>query len=100
MRKDVAPMSQLASFDALSASSKGQIQSMSQQFGARWRKLTGDALAAGEYRKIDLDILQRTLPGLSNWLVRMETGDLENQRSIGRELGVFLTLGIGALRIR
>jgi hypothetical protein len=30
----------------------------------------------------------------------METGDLENQRSIGRELGVFLTLGIGALRIR
>jgi AcrR family transcriptional regulator len=97
MRKDVAPMSQLASFDALSASSKGQIQNMSQQFGARWRKLTGDALAAGEYRKIDLDILQRTLPGLSNWLVRMETGDLENQRSIGRELGVFLTLGIGAL---
>jgi hypothetical protein len=70
---------------------------MSQQFGERWRKLTGDALAAGEYRKIDLDILQRTLPGLSNWLVRMETGDLENQRSIGRELGVFLTLGIGAL---
>jgi AcrR family transcriptional regulator len=97
MRKDVAPISQLASFDALSASSKGQIQNMSQQFGERWRKLTGDALAAGEYRKIDLDILQRTLPGLSNWLVRMETGDLENQRSIGRELGVFLTLGIGAL---
>jgi hypothetical protein len=27
----------------------------------------------------------------------METGDLENQRSIGRELAVFLTLGIGAL---
>ena len=97
MRKDVAPMSQLASFEALSASSKGQIQNMSQQFGARWRKLAGDALAAREYRKIDLDILQRTLPGLSNWLVRMETGDLENQRSIGRELGVFLTLGIGAL---
>jgi len=97
MRKDVAPISQLASFDALSASSKGQIQNMSQQFGERWRRLTGDALAAGEYREIDLDILQRTLPGLSNWLVRMETGDLENQRSIGRELGVFLTLGIGAL---
>jgi AcrR family transcriptional regulator len=96
MHKDVAPISQLASFEALSPSSKAQIQNMSQQFGERWRKLTGEALAAGEYREIDLDVLRRTLPGLSSWLVRRAPEDLEQQRSIGRELAALLTLGIGA----
>jgi hypothetical protein len=58
--------------------------------------LTGEALAAGEYREIDLDVLRRTLPGLSSWLVRRAPEDLEQQRSIGRELAALLTLGIGA----
>lgn len=97
MRQDLAPLRPFAGFDALTSEAKQRIEESSARFGERWHRLIAAGSANGEYRDMDLDAFKLILPGVSSWVVRMSTRDLEHQRAIARELAVLQTIGIGAL---
>jgi len=95
MLRDLASLRPIAGFDAIRPQSRQRFAELVDQVGGRWLKLVGSA--RGEFRDMDLNILKRSLPGLSSWVARIEPAGLEQQRAIAREMAMFLMIGIGAL---